>query len=87
MLGRCDAALIIGDNALLLDPTRVEDTGQRTAVEKIDLGDAWTAMTGLPFVYAFWAGRLGSLSPDEVSAIQAARDAFDRRQLEASKAT
>jgi len=45
------------------------------AIEKIDLGEVWTATTGLPFVYAFWAGRLGSLSPDEVSAIQAARDA------------
>ena len=26
------------------------------AVEKIDLGEAWTRVTGLPFVYAFWAG-------------------------------
>ena len=30
--------------------------------EKIDLGEQWTAMTGLPFVWAFWAGRPGALS-------------------------
>ena len=32
MLARCDAALIIGDNALLIATRRVKD------VEKIDLG-------------------------------------------------
>ena len=57
MLERCDAALIIGDPALFLD---VEAAG----VEKIDLGEEWTAMTGLPFVWAFWAGRAGALTPD-----------------------
>ena len=33
-----------------------------SGVEKIDLGEQWTAMTGLPFVWAFWAGRPGVLS-------------------------
>ncbi len=32
-------------------------------------------MTGLPFVYAFWAGRAGVLTPDDVLALQQARDA------------
>jgi len=66
MLTACDAALIIGDNAL------VEDGGQ--TVEKIDLGDLWTRTTGLPFVYAFWAGRHRSLSAHDVDALQRARD-------------
>lgn len=66
MLADCDAALIIGDNALVLDGNG--------PVEKIDLGDVWTRMTGLPFVYAFWAGRLNSLSTRDVAALQAARD-------------
>ena len=57
MLGRCDAALIIGDNALF-QPPNVEHT---LPVEVIDLGKAWTDLTGLPFVYAFWAGRPGML--------------------------
>ena len=30
---------------------------------KIDLGEAWTQLTGLPFVYAFWAGRPDALTP------------------------
>ncbi len=134
MLAHCDAALLIGDNALLLDHTTVRlkadttydpptvrlkadatydtpavrlkaDTTYDTphgvppardvpparsvpvvrgvrlepdlggAVEKIDLGEAWTRMTGLPFVYAFWAGRAGALTPGDVDALQRARDA------------
>ena len=32
-------------------------------------------MTGLPFVWAFWTGRAGALSPEDVQALKAARDA------------
>jgi chorismate dehydratase len=66
MLEACDAALIIGDNAL----TRDGDD----QVEKIDLGETWMQTTGLPFVYAFWAGRHGCLSSRDVEALQGARD-------------
>jgi len=48
---------------------------QRPPIETIDLGEVWTAMTGLPFVYAFWAGRADALTPDDVLALQQARDA------------
>ena len=86
MLAHCDAALIIGDNALVLDPRRevrlkadptYDDRGARLppGVEKIDLGEVWTAMTGLPFVYAFWAGRPGALVRNDVAALERARDA------------
>lgn len=44
-------------------------------IEAIDLGEVWTRMTGLPFVYAFWAGRPEVLAPDDVLALQQARDA------------
>lgn len=54
MLRRCDAALVIGDAALFFDH-------EAAGVEKIDLGEQWTALTGLPFVWAFWAGRPGAL--------------------------
>jgi chorismate dehydratase len=67
MLSRCDAALIIGDNALFLDHSS-------SGIEKIDLGEAWFRMTGLPFVYAFWAGREGAINQDEVRLLQRARD-------------
>jgi chorismate dehydratase len=70
MLERGDAALIIGDNALIWEPS--ED--QRT-IQKIDLGEAWTTMTGLPFVWAFWAGRAGVVNSGDIGALQAARDA------------
>jgi predicted solute-binding protein len=84
MLARCDAALIIGDNALLLDhrtiavgtpaaQSAIHD--RHSAIEKIDLGDAWTAMTGLPFVWAFWAGRPDALNAADLGALHRARDA------------
>jgi chorismate dehydratase len=76
MLSRCDAALIIGDNALLQDGGEVQLEPDRpaVAVEKIDLGEAWNRATGLPFVYAFWAGRPGCLTAADVEALHRARD-------------
>jgi predicted solute-binding protein len=41
-------------------------------IEKIDLGLAWTDMTGLPFVWAVWAGRADAASPATVAMLQAA---------------
>ena len=67
MLGECDAALVIGDNALFLDH-------EALGVEKIDLGEEWVGMTGLPFVYAFWAGRPGIVGAADTAALQQARD-------------
>jgi predicted solute-binding protein len=47
----------------------------KSAIEKIDLGVAWETLTGLPFVWAFWAGRPGVLEPHDVETLQRARDA------------
>ena len=66
MLARADAALIIGDTALFLD--------HQSAIQKIDLGELWTQSTGLPFVYAVWAGWPDAIGPDEVRVLQRARD-------------
>ena len=89
MLQEADAALIIGDQALFLDGGPVvvgEGAGTRTVtVEKIDLGQLWLETTGLPFVYAFWAGRPGAVGPDEVRALQATRDASLGRTREISE--
>lgn len=67
MLRECDAALVIGDNALFADH-------QALGLEKIDLGEEWIGMTGYPFVYAFWAGRPGVVGPADITALQEARD-------------
>lgn len=61
-----DAMLVIGDAAL-------EVADQFPALGKIDLGAEWQAMTGLPFVYAVWAGRPDALDHEQVIALQAAR--------------
>lgn len=38
----------------------------------MDLGEEWTRRTGLPFVWAFWAGRPGVATRDDVERLQAA---------------
>ncbi len=52
MLTGCDAALLIGDSALAVD---------RTKYLVYDLAEEWVKLTGLPFVFAFWAVRLSAL--------------------------
>ena len=49
MLARCDAALVIGDPALRVDPSSLP-------YQVLDLGGEWVSMTGLPMVFAVWAG-------------------------------
>ncbi|MCX6608688.1 MAG: menaquinone biosynthesis protein [Acidobacteria bacterium] len=49
MLEAADAALIIGDPALQLQPSQI-------SYEHLDLGAAWKELTGLPMVFAVWAG-------------------------------
>ena len=64
MLENHDAALIIGDPAnLVLD----------RQIESIDLGETWTAWTGLPFVYALWIGPESRLTPELVTLLQTAK--------------
>jgi predicted solute-binding protein len=67
MLARCDAALLIGDPALWTDHAA-------RGLEKTDLGEQWTAHAGLPFVWAFWAGRHGAIGARDARALAEARD-------------
>jgi chorismate dehydratase len=60
MLEAADAALLIGDPAL----------DDASTLPRLDLGEEWTRLTGLPFVYAFWAGPAGAVSPAEVRRLQ-----------------
>ncbi|HUG53343.1 MAG TPA: menaquinone biosynthesis protein [Vicinamibacteria bacterium] len=62
MLEAAEAALVIGDPALYYEG----------GAARLDLGEEWTALTGRPFVYAFWAGRPGVAGPDDVALLQRA---------------
>jgi chorismate dehydratase len=75
MLTTCDAALLIGDKALLLDGGAMEIGGRTVTVEKIDLGALWLKETGLPFVSDCWGGGGGAVAPADIDALQHARDA------------
>jgi predicted solute-binding protein len=50
MLAEADAALIIGDPALHIDPAT-------TPYACLDLGGEWVSWTGLPMVFAVWSAR------------------------------
>jgi chorismate dehydratase len=55
MLDRADAAIVIGDPALMAleeRANRFERTGEELVYH--DLAEEWTALTGLPFVSAVW---------------------------------
>src|SRR5262245_35564277 len=64
MLDRADAALIIGDPALRLDLASLPYL-------VADLGQEWTDMTGLPMVFAVWAGHERHITPVIVDALTA----------------
>lgn len=66
MTRESDAALLIGDPAL-------EVGHEALGLEKIDLGAEWTAMTGLPFVYAAWTGRAGAITAEGIDRLQDAQ--------------
>lgn len=66
MTTSCDAGLLIGDPAFDADH-------ERLGLRKIDLGEAWTQMTGLPFIYAAWTGRADAVDQSVVLALQQAQ--------------
>lgn len=74
MLGEADSALIIGDPALRINL-------ETLPFYVYDLGREWMEMTGLPMVFAVWAGRRELLTPQVAAAF---RDscAFGLRNLE-----
>jgi chorismate dehydratase len=68
MLKRCDAAVLIGDAALkfMAEHERPDAEKQKAflkngpePLEVFDLAERWKFLTGLPFVFAFWAARGG----------------------------
>jgi predicted solute-binding protein len=69
MLAAADAALLIGDPALFVDAVA-------HGADKVDLGQVWAEMTGLPFVWAFWSGRSDAV--EGTSVVQTLQDAAAR---------
>jgi chorismate dehydratase len=61
-----DAGLLIGDPAFDADH-------EALGLRKIDLGEEWSAMTGLPFIYAAWTGRPKVVTAGQVRELQEAQ--------------
>ena len=74
MLADADAALIIGDPALRLDPATLP-------YHVYDLGQEWTEWTGLPMVFAVWAGPSAAIAPATIAAFQESAG-YGREHLE-----
>ncbi|MCK6600477.1 MAG: menaquinone biosynthesis protein [Bacteroidetes bacterium] len=64
MLQECDAALLIGNNAL---------QGILRSSSYLDLAEEWIDMTQLPFVFAVWAGNRGKVLPGDISLLDKSR--------------
>lgn len=64
MLDACDAAVVIGDTAMKVQPGRWAE---------IDLGSEWYSLTGLPFVFAFWAVNPEMASPELIDILHRAK--------------
>jgi chorismate dehydratase len=68
MLERADAAILIGDPALMALEERA-NRFERTGEELIyhDLAEEWFTLTGLPFVSAVWAAAPGCLLDESIA--------------------
>jgi chorismate dehydratase len=75
MLEQADAALLIGDAALAVDP-------HTSGLRWLDLGQEWFELTGLPMVFAVWAGR-PSPALDGVAAILEGSFSYGQGNLDA----
>src|SRR5215468_2242083 len=83
MLAQSDAALLIGDSALKFMEENDQPNVERQKpllrwgsepLEVFDLAERWRFLTGLPFVFAFWAVRDGFKDAGVVDTLKASRD-------------
>jgi len=65
MLEKADAALVVGTE-------NVEGAAQHPNM--IDLVDAWTDMTRLPYVHAIWCGRIDNITAQDIEEITPGRE-------------
>jgi chorismate dehydratase len=76
MFSVADAALIIGDLALY-------EHGKNDSF--LDLGEEWSDLTGLPFVFAFWAGKKNEISLEDITHLQKSYEVGAQHITEISK--
>jgi predicted solute-binding protein len=83
MLGQSDAAVLIGDTALkFMEDNEQPNAEKQKAYLKLspepllvfDLVERWKTLTGLPFVFAFWAARSGFQDKAVIELLKASRD-------------
>jgi chorismate dehydratase len=83
MLAQNDAALLIGDNALrFMEQNDLPNADSQRSIlrqgseplEVFDLAERWRFLTGLPFVFAFWAVRDAFKDTAVVDTLKASRD-------------
>src|SRR5256884_9255379 len=83
MLAQSDAALLIGDNALKFMETHERPNIElqkplvrlgSEPVQVFELAERWRFLTGLPFVFAFWAVREGFKDANVVDVLKQSRD-------------
>ena len=83
MLAQNDAAVLIGDAALkFMEENEQPDAEKQKALlkagpqplEVFDLAERWKFLTGLPFVFAFWAARSGVQRDGIVEALKESRE-------------
>lgn len=83
MLAQNDAALIIGDPALKFTEENERPNAENQKaflrlgpepLEVFDLAERWKFLTGLPFVFAFWAVRDGFADQSVVELLNQSRD-------------
>jgi chorismate dehydratase len=79
MLQQADAAILIGDPALLALERREQIEAEVGLCEWFDLAHEWRVRTNLPWVAAVWAVRPEALGPPRLTAAQLVED------LEASR--
>ena len=73
MLAAADAALIIGDPALRIEP-------REQPYNWLDLGEEWWKLTNLPMVFAAWAGKHG-LDIDDIEAVTTGSYQFGKSRI------
>ena len=74
MLQQADAAVLIGDPALLALEAREQIEAAIGPCEWLDLAHEWRTRTGIPWVAAVWAARPQALGSPGVTAAQLVED-------------
>jgi chorismate dehydratase len=83
MLRQCDAAVVIGDTALKFTEENEQPNAEKQKsylklspepLLVFDMVERWKTLTGLPFVFAFWAARPGFNDANVTALLKASRD-------------